>query len=75
MGRTAECSNTTTIRSPTPCSETSTAAALGFFPCEPGWSFTVCNIMGAQALRGHDTAHGTEHSDGTPETLTLEPTQ
>lgn len=48
---------------------------LGFFPCEPGWSFTVCNIMGAQALRGHDTAHGTEHSDGTPETLTLEPTQ
>lgn len=32
---------------------------LGFFPCEPGWSFTVCNIMGAQSLRGHDTVHGT----------------
>jgi hypothetical protein len=32
---------------------------LGFFPCEPGWSFTVCNIMGAQSLRGHDTIHGT----------------
>jgi hypothetical protein len=31
---------------------------LGFFSCEPGWSFTVCNIMGAQALRGHDTVHG-----------------
>jgi hypothetical protein len=33
---------------------------LGFFPCEPGWSFTVCNVMGAQSLRGHDTLHGTE---------------
>jgi hypothetical protein len=33
---------------------------LGFFPCEPGWSFTVCNIMGAQSLRGHDTLHGTD---------------
>ena len=33
---------------------------LGFFPCEPGWSFTVCNIMGAQSLRGHDTIHGTD---------------
>lgn len=31
---------------------------LGFFPCEPGWSFTVCNVMGAQALHGHDTIHG-----------------
>ncbi len=31
---------------------------LGFFPCEPGWSFTVCNIMGAQTLFGHDTLHG-----------------
>lgn len=36
---------------------------LGFFPCEPGWSFTVCNVMGAQALRGHDTAHGTHQWD------------
>jgi hypothetical protein len=32
---------------------------LGFFPCEPGWSFTVCNVMGAQSLLGHDTLHGT----------------
>jgi hypothetical protein len=32
---------------------------LGFFPCEPGWSFTVCNTMGAQTLFGHDTLHGT----------------
>ncbi len=37
---------------------------LGFFPCEPGWSFTVCNIMGAQSLRGHDTVHGTNLWDG-----------
>lgn len=36
---------------------------LGFFPCEPGWSFTVCNIMGAQSLRGHDTIHGTNAWD------------
>ncbi|MGH1502027.1 MAG: hypothetical protein ACRBI6_00590 [Acidimicrobiales bacterium] len=33
---------------------------LGFFPCEPGWSFTVCNIMGAQSLRGHETLHGSD---------------
>ncbi len=39
------------------------ASRLGFFPCEPGWSFTVCNTMGAQALRGHDTAHGTNEWD------------
>ncbi len=32
---------------------------LGFFPCEPGWSFAVCNIMGAQSLFGHDTLHST----------------
>ena len=25
------------------------ANALGFFPCEPGWVFTACNTMGAQA--------------------------
>jgi Linalool dehydratase/isomerase len=36
---------------------------LGFFPCEPGWSFTVCNVMGAQALHGHDTLHGTAQWD------------
>jgi hypothetical protein len=33
---------------------------LGFFPCEPGWSFTVCNVMGAQSLFGHDNLHGTD---------------
>jgi hypothetical protein len=36
---------------------------LGFFPCEPGWSFTVCNVMGAQALHGHDTIHGSNEWD------------
>ncbi len=37
------------------------ANALGFFPCEPGWVFTACNTMGAQALKGHDTLHQTAH--------------
>ena len=37
------------------------ANRLGFFPCEPGWVFTACNTMGAQALKGHDVQHGTEH--------------
>ena len=37
------------------------ANELGFFPCEPGWVFTACNTMGAQALKGHDTHHGTDH--------------
>ncbi len=37
------------------------ANPIGFFPCEPGWMFTACNTMGAQALKGHDTIHGTSH--------------
>jgi hypothetical protein len=37
------------------------ANELGFFPCEPGWVFTACNTMGAQALKGHDTLHQTAH--------------
>jgi hypothetical protein len=37
------------------------ANELGFFPCEPGWVFTACNTMGAQALKGHDTLHATAH--------------
>ena len=32
---------------------------LGFFPCEPGWSFAACNTIGAQAIYGHDRLHGT----------------
>ena len=32
---------------------------LGFFPCEPGWAFAACNTIGAQALLGHDSLHGT----------------
>ena len=42
-------------------------STLGFFPCEPGWSFTVCNVMGAQALYGHDTLHGTSEWDAVRE--------
>ncbi len=37
------------------------ANELGFFPCEPGWVFTACNTLGAQALKGHDTLHHTAH--------------
>lgn len=33
---------------------------LGFFPCEPGWAFAACNTIGAQALLGYDTIHGTD---------------
>lgn len=36
---------------------------LGFYPCEPGWSFTVCNVMGAQSMYGHDVLHGTDAWD------------
>ena len=30
-----------------------------FFPCEPGWAFAACNTIGAQALLGYDSLHGT----------------
>jgi len=33
---------------------------LGFFPCEPGWAFAACNTIGAQALLGYDSTHGTD---------------
>jgi Linalool dehydratase/isomerase len=33
---------------------------LGFFPCEPGWTFTPCNTIAAEGLYGYDTNHGTE---------------
>jgi Linalool dehydratase/isomerase len=37
------------------------ANRLGLFPCEPGWVFTACNAFGAQALKGHETLHGSDH--------------
>lgn len=37
---------------------------LGFFPCEPGWAFTVCNTIGAESLFGYDTVHGARHWKG-----------
>jgi len=40
---------------------------LGFFPCEPGWSFAACNTIGAQALYGHDRLHGTDMWDSVAE--------
>lgn len=36
---------------------------LGFYACEPGWSFALCNVMGAQTLFGHDRLHGTQAWD------------
>ncbi|WP_420453478.1 hypothetical protein [Ilumatobacter sp.] len=51
-------------------------STLGFYPCEPGWSFTVCNVMGAQSMYGHDRLHGTElwerNRDGCRTTLEQE---
>lgn len=35
-------------------------SALGIFPCEPGWVFTVCNAMAAQGLAAHSIAHHSE---------------
>lgn len=31
------------------------------FPCEPGWTYPVCNNYGAIALICHDRLHGTDH--------------
>ena len=45
-------------------------STLGFFPCEPGWSFTVSNIMGAQSIRNHDGLHGTNDWDDVRDTWT-----
>jgi hypothetical protein len=51
-------------------------STLGFYPCEPGWSFTVCNVMGAQSMFGHDRLHGTDlwerNRDGWTTTLEQE---
>ena len=35
------------------------ASRTTFFPCEPGWAFAACNTIGAQALLGYDSLHGT----------------
>lgn len=34
---------------------------LCFFPCEPNWVFTVCNLYGMTGVLLFDRQHGTEH--------------
>ena len=32
---------------------------LGWFPCEPRWIYSMCNLVGRTALELHDARHGT----------------
>jgi hypothetical protein len=32
---------------------------LGWFPCEPRWIYSMCNLVGRNALALHDARHGT----------------
>lgn len=32
---------------------------LGWFPCEPRWIYSMCNLVGRSALALHDARHGT----------------
>lgn len=33
---------------------------LGWFPCEPRWIYSMCNLVGRAALALHDARHGTD---------------
>lgn len=33
---------------------------LGWFPCEPRWVYSMCNLVGRTALSLHDARHGTD---------------
>lgn len=33
---------------------------LGWFPCEPRWIYSMCNLVGHTALALHDARHGTD---------------
>lgn len=33
---------------------------LGWFPCEPRWIYSMCNLVGRTALELHDARHGTD---------------
>lgn len=33
---------------------------LGWFPCEPRWIYSMCNLVGRTALALHDARHGTD---------------
>ncbi len=34
----------------------------GWFPCEPRWIYSMCNLVGRTALEFHDKRHGTRYS-------------
>ena len=36
---------------------------LGWFVCEPRWIYSMCNLVGRNALLFHDNRHGTNFSD------------
>lgn len=36
---------------------------LGWFPCEPRWIYSMCNLVGRTSLAFHDARHGTQYVD------------
>ncbi len=36
---------------------------IGWFPCEPRWIYSMCNLVGRTALALHDARHGTDYVD------------
>ena len=36
---------------------------VGWFPCEPRWIYSMCNLVGRTALEFHDKRHGTRFAD------------
>jgi hypothetical protein len=36
---------------------------FGWFPCEPHWIYSMCNLVGRNALAFHDARHGTHYVD------------
>lgn len=36
---------------------------LGWFPCEPRWIYSMCNLVGRASLAFHDARHGTDYVD------------
>jgi len=35
---------------------------IGWFPCEPRWVYSMCNLVGRTALELHDRRHGTDYA-------------
>ena len=35
---------------------------IGWFPCEPRWIYSMCNLVGRTALELHDHRHGTDYA-------------